>query len=162
MRTPVDDLDCMCLCVCVCMCVCVRERVNRTPGDTFYFRRRFAVCAGGMQVGCSKVTACASILRKAWSYRMLADCSYVSLGLVVSGEQEHEHRNMPENATRPTAAAPTIRILREFNEEAAMGRGEKKKDFWRETRGALRSLQFRPRLCVRAYVSGHSKKSRRF
>jgi len=58
---------------------------------------------------------------------MLADCSYVSLGLVVSGEQEHEHRNMPENATRPTAAAPTIRILREFNDEAAIERREKKR-----------------------------------
>ena len=58
---------------------------------------------------------------------MLANCSYVSLGLVMSGEQEHEHRNMPENATRPTAAAPTIRILREFNDEAAMVSVTKKK-----------------------------------
>ncbi len=57
---------------------------------------------------------------------MLADCSYVSLGLVVSGEQENEHRNMPENATRPTAAAPTIRILREFNDEAAIEREKKR------------------------------------
>lgn len=92
---------------------------------------------------------------------MLADCSYVSLGLVVSGEQEHEHRNMPENATRPTAAAPTIRILREFNDEAAMGE-EKKRFFGGKAKGFWRSLHFRPRLCVRAYVSGHSKKSRRF
>ena len=63
---------------------------------------------------------------------MLANCSYVSLGLVMSGEQEHEHRNMPENATRPTAAAPTIRILREFNDEAAMVRQTKKKYIYLE------------------------------
>ena len=61
---------------------------------------------------------------------MLAKCSYVSLGLVMSGEQEHDHRNMPENATRPTAAAPTIRILREFNDEAAMGEEDKKKQIF--------------------------------
>ncbi len=47
----------------------------------------------------------------------------------MSGEQEQEHRNMPENATRPTAAAPTIRILREFNDKAAMPEERKKMIF---------------------------------
>ena len=68
---------------------------------------------------------------------MLANCSYVILGLVVSGKQEHQHRNMPENATRPTAAAPTIRILREFIDEAMQAKErEKKTFFWWENQGA--------------------------
>ena len=84
---------------------------------------------------------------------MLAKCSYVSLGLVMSGEQEHDHRNMPENATRPTAAAPTIRILREFNDEAAMVRQTKKKIHLFGGKGEGRDPS--TRLCVRAYVSWH-------
>jgi hypothetical protein len=43
---------------------------------------------------------------------------------------------MPENATRPTAAAPTIRILREFIDEAMQAKEKEKKTFfWWENQG---------------------------